>query len=285
MFKVLMGHQVVNDVKETVGPYKATCISKETLLNILESHKNLTGLDIRAFSAAKDFSYNYICLTFDDGFKEYIENVLPIAEKFEIPCIIFLTTGYIDNELIPYEIELATIIDSLEKIITPDGKSYQTNTNKRKQNVYESIRLPLKMVTNQHRQKYLRELIRINNCSVVLRQNIKFLTWEDIVALDRHPLIRIGAHTHTHPYLPALSFRSAFNEIKKPKNRIEKVLGHSIDCFSYPYGGHSLKIRILARLSGFKYAFTTESTPIKNADYNRMAIPRIDMNQMVTNLD
>lgn len=44
-----------------------------------------------------DKKNNYFCLSFDDGFKNNIENVCDFLDKVKIPAIFFLPTTFIDN--------------------------------------------------------------------------------------------------------------------------------------------------------------------------------------------
>ena len=66
--------------------------------------------------------------------------------------------------------------------------------------------------------------------------NHLFLNWDDVIKLDKHPLITIGAHTHSHPILKMESYNSAYKEIEKSKLLLEEKLGHCIEHFSYPFG-------------------------------------------------
>lgn len=40
----------------------------------------------------------YFCLSFDDGFKNIFHNVIDILLKFNIPCMFFIPTSFINNE-------------------------------------------------------------------------------------------------------------------------------------------------------------------------------------------
>ncbi len=43
-----------------------------------------------------------VWITFDDGFSDNYTNACPILKKYEIPAIIFITTGYINKRVNPY---------------------------------------------------------------------------------------------------------------------------------------------------------------------------------------
>ena len=62
------------------------------------------------------------------------------------------------------------------------------------------------------------------------------LNWNDIIKLDRHPLITIGAHTHSHPNLARETETTAREEILNSKLLLERQLRHAVDHFAYPFG-------------------------------------------------
>ena len=105
-------------------------------------------------------------------------------------------------------------------------------------------------------------------------QNL-FLNWGEIKILEEHPLVTIGAHTHSHPNLSILKESEVFFEISHSKKLIEKNLKQQIDHFAYPYGTlneASTREYELAKQHGFKTAVTT--VPISGRVTNMYAVPR-----------
>jgi peptidoglycan/xylan/chitin deacetylase (PgdA/CDA1 family) len=49
----------------------------------------------------------------------------------------------------------------------------------------------------------------------------------------------IAAHTRTHPELPTLTKDEQITEIQGSKEDLEKLLGHPVENFAYPYGEHN----------------------------------------------
>jgi peptidoglycan/xylan/chitin deacetylase (PgdA/CDA1 family) len=72
--------------------------------------------------------------------------------------------------------------------------------------------------------------------------------------LAAHPLIEIGAHTITHPTLPAHSTSVQRREIADSKADLEAILGSSVIGFSYPHGRFNDESVNLVRDSGYAYA-------------------------------
>jgi peptidoglycan/xylan/chitin deacetylase (PgdA/CDA1 family) len=70
------------------------------------------------------------------------------------------------------------------------------------------------------------------------------LSWSRIAELQRGG-VRFGAHTVTHPRLPALPWKQAAGEILDSKKQIEDRLGAAVTSFAYPYGSDSARLRHL----------------------------------------
>lgn len=113
-------------------------------------------------------------------------------------------------------------------------------------------------------------------------QHEPILSWEDVRLLNDHPLVTIGAHTRSHVLLSRQSWRTAWNELRASKERLEKKLGEPVRHVSYPYGGNNIIVRQMARWLGFAYGFTTRARRADRvADWNRLALPRIDINELI----
>ncbi|MFZ2959782.1 MAG: polysaccharide deacetylase family protein [Candidatus Ozemobacteraceae bacterium] len=69
----------------------------------------------------------------------------------------------------------------------------------------------------------------------------------------------IGAHTLSHPHLPALSDEQARREILDSKNSLEDAIGQEVISFAYPYGEYDDRIVDIVREAGFSFAFATST--------------------------
>jgi peptidoglycan/xylan/chitin deacetylase (PgdA/CDA1 family) len=57
-----------------------------------------------------------IVLTFDDGFQDNIDIALPILKKFNAPAMIYVTSGFIDRSVNPFEYLLSDVIEKNTEI-------------------------------------------------------------------------------------------------------------------------------------------------------------------------
>lgn len=62
------------------------------------------------------------------------------------------------------------------------------------------------------------------------------MSWDEVMEVARSPLISIGSHTISHPYLTRLGVAAAKREIAESRHRIEARIGRSVEFFCYPSG-------------------------------------------------
>jgi peptidoglycan/xylan/chitin deacetylase (PgdA/CDA1 family) len=86
----------------------------------------------------------------------------------------------------------------------------------------------------------------------------------------------IGAHTRTHPRLPAMSPSDLAGEIGGSRNDLLSCGVPCVRLFTYPYGECDERITEAVRVAGFEAAFTVEPGWAQpNGDC--FAIPRIEI--------
>ena len=70
------------------------------------------------------------------------------------------------------------------------------------------------------------------------------------------PLVRIGAHSRSHPHLPRLEFAAARQEIAGSRGDLEMSLAMVVDLFAFPYGEYDKQTIGLCKEAGFRHAYT-----------------------------
>lgn len=279
MLKALYGHDILPESNALIINQNIF-LEKRRVIEVLKhisQHRcvNPVKEDISEVVHSKEMHH---ILTFDDGFYSLKSQLLPLLEKYQVPVIIFITTGFVGDKKIAYEVELEEMIKQKVQIQTLDGGIHSTENQKTKEKLFQQLRLPLKNKSTRAKDRYMKKLFALNGYKKA--NGPLYLRWKDIIELDKHPLITIGAHTLTHPVLTAIKLKDAYTEIKKSKKILENKLKHKISFFSYPYGSNNFYIRKLVQLAGFKYAFTTEEKIVDNSNFNRFKIPRFDINSI-----
>ncbi len=109
------------------------------------------------------------------------------------------------------------------------------------------------------------------------RQLPPLLGWDQIHELDGEGVLRMEAHSITHPNLLALDDESARREIAGSRAELEAQLGRAVTAFAYPAGLAGAREARLAREAGFRVAFSCEpGLNHEHADRFALARTQID---------
>jgi peptidoglycan/xylan/chitin deacetylase (PgdA/CDA1 family) len=84
----------------------------------------------------------------------------------------------------------------------------------------------------------------------------RYMTAAQITQMQAHGMV-IGAHTMHHVDLAAVPATVARDEISGSKSALEKLLGHQVLDFAYPYGAFNPAVAQLVQQAGFREAVTT----------------------------
>jgi peptidoglycan/xylan/chitin deacetylase (PgdA/CDA1 family) len=93
------------------------------------------------------------------------------------------------------------------------------------------------------------------------------MNWDEVRELAASPLIRIGSHTLTHPFLTRLGEQDAWSEISESRKRLLEQIPRPIDVLCYPSGDAGKREFSMARSAGYKAAVTV--APGVNRDLDR----------------
>ncbi len=84
----------------------------------------------------------------------------------------------------------------------------------------------------------------------------RYMTAAQVLQMDADGMV-IGSHTVHHADLAALPPAAALAEIANGKTALEKLLGHPVLDFAYPYGAFNAVVAQLVQQVGFREAVTT----------------------------
>jgi peptidoglycan/xylan/chitin deacetylase (PgdA/CDA1 family) len=184
-----------------------------------------------------------LIITFDDGYRDNLTVALPILEKYNVPATIFITSGFIDRTSSLWWYEQEKIVRALSSLTFPIGKETvrrsATSPDEKRALFFELAALS-KLMTPSQITSFMENLTnqyeRLHIPHTPDCRHPIMLTWDEVRSLSSHPLITIGAHTHTHPVLSLLSDKEVEDDIEKGCERLYYELGRRPSFFAYPYG-------------------------------------------------
>ena len=109
------------------------------------------------------------------------------------------------------------------------------------------------------------------------------VTWEQLQAMARDPLITIASHSVSHPAdLRALPDDRLAQEVNESKRQLEAQLGIAIDYFVYPEGNYDERVVQAVKQAGYRAALTmsNEHSKVAGESTNLLAIERLGQSEL-----
>ena len=104
-----------------------------------------------------------------------------------------------------------------------------------------------------------------------------YMTWEQIIEIEKSSLGTIGHHSHTHEYLIDFSNDDFINDIETASKIFKEKLGYIPSIFSYPFGEYSKFMKNYIS-ENFSIAFGQHSGVI-DLNKDKYELPRFPINE------
>jgi peptidoglycan/xylan/chitin deacetylase (PgdA/CDA1 family) len=123
------------------------------------------------------------------------------------------------------------------------------------------------------------KLVGVDPESIV---ELEIMPAAELQKLVADPLVRLGAHTITHPNLARVAEKRLRQELEDSAARVADYCGHKPEVFAYPYGGrHAVGAREAKAVmkTGFTLAVTTQPGVLSAGSLEkRTELPRVSLN-------
>ncbi|MFN3686308.1 polysaccharide deacetylase family protein [Salinarimonas sp.] len=243
-----------------------------------------------------------IAITFDDGYADNLATAKPLLERHDAPATFFLAPDLLDGRTPFWWDALARIVwtpETLPRALDlaiggatfrwsapeadaaaaddPDWRAWDPPATAR-QALYLALWSALRPLPRSAQAEALAALSDWASPPALVRgaDDDRPLDREEAARLAAGGLVEIGAHTLTHPSLPAHGAAHQRAEIEGGKAACEAIAGRRMASFSYPFGDHTEATCALVREAGFASACTTQAAPFRpRADPFRL--PRVQM--------
>lgn len=177
------------------------------------------------------------CITFDDGYPEWITGVVPVLQRYNMPATFFITTGQFNNRPMWNERILYAITHAKSGSEGVDLKDVGlpwlplSSMFDRVRVINQLVRV-LKYVDSDRRENYIQQLERQLDVS---NSDVPVLTPMQVRDLHARGF-EIGGHTISHPILNCCDPSRAFHEIAGVKEELEGIINGRVESFAYPNG-------------------------------------------------
>ena len=225
-----------------------------------------------------------MAITFDDGYRDYIEYALPILHKYRCPSSMYVVTDCVDSNLPTWTYVMDHVFFNTSKLRIPEFdyglecKDFQISawSTKEQQIRYAAtFKQFLKRVDNQQRKKIIEHFLR--SFDDVEPPHGQMMSWHDIRSLSSEP-VEIGSHTVSHPSLATIPDEAGLmDEMKVSADKIERQTGKFPLAISYPVGSYNDMVKRMAKQSGYKLALAVEQKRYRRDQSDLYEIPRIEL--------
>jgi len=176
-------------------------------------------------------SNNQMAITFDDGYENLFDTILPELHKKKIPSTVFLIgSSFSGNifwrEKITYLLQHKALFNRFKSQNFSKFKSeinYETFYRDSKSSKFNSKKLDF----------YLNEFF--SNENIKLDSNLL----SDPKKLINSEYVNYGNHTFNHYVLSTLSYEEQYEEIKKTKDFLNSLDLNLSNVFAFPFGGYT----------------------------------------------
>jgi len=222
-------------------------------------------------------------VTFDDGYHDVYSNAREILRRYGCPMTLFVTTGaigtnrefwwdavsriFLETEMLPPSVALKSAGRADRWLVPPfaqrDGRH----------KVFHDVWAHLRILPYEQQSEQVEQLGEWAGCDLIAREANRAMTKDEVRSIS-DGLITVGAHTVTHPTLPAHCFEAQYREIAESRRACEELVGGPVSTFDYPFGDHNDATVAAVRKAGFSLACTVEAGVVRSGG-NPLTLPRI----------
>lgn len=213
-------------------------------LALLARHFTLVGVDDvrRQLAHGVPLPKNAAMITFDDGYRECKDVVVPMLRRYGAKAVFFISTDHTTNRRVFWWDRVAWLVKRSKKaraeVTYPAPASYDLSGDRGR-----VIGRMLDVVKETHAldvERYLEELGRALDVAWTREVESELaerllLTWDELRELRRAGM-DVQSHTRTHRVLQTLTPEDLREELAGSRRVLEAELGEEVRAIAYPVG-------------------------------------------------
>jgi peptidoglycan/xylan/chitin deacetylase (PgdA/CDA1 family) len=262
-------HRVSDEYSPGYPPMKVEDFEK--LIQFFSKNFELVDLS----DSAPEKGYRKMVVTFDDGYKDFQTNSLPILKHYKCPVTQNVITDVLDSGETHWTQKLSRIAefcDVNEYALSVSKLLSVSITNKQNK---EQLALEIFHLLKNKDINFIEKFIGAVMVEFKLKKEIfiPMLVWDDLVQISNETkLVKWGCHTKSHQNLGDVKdVKLLETEVLLAKNKMEEQLNMSIDRFAFP-NGHANQISFDFVFKHFKWIQFTEMIPNNIVNSNRVNV-------------
>jgi peptidoglycan/xylan/chitin deacetylase (PgdA/CDA1 family)/glycosyltransferase involved in cell wall biosynthesis len=266
-------------VAHPLAPSEVTLASFERVLKLaLQAFHILPLAEALAALKANRLPPAAACITFDDGYPDWLRGPIPLLQKHQAHATFFITTGQFQGEPMWNEriLHAVAAAPSSAPPLMYEGMgfpplSFDTQGHRR-----ETVLALDGLLKYQPPERKEQLLAQLEAYAGVPRSLAPVMSADDVRAI--HAMgFGIGAHSVSHPILSLCSPAQALQEMAGARETLEAIIRAPVSAFAYPNGipGQDFTAEhvAIAKQAGYTCALTTQAG-VATAETPLFQVPR-----------
>jgi peptidoglycan/xylan/chitin deacetylase (PgdA/CDA1 family) len=244
LLRILVYHRI-GDTGATNGLLDPSLLSAtpeqfEQQMRFLREHYRLLSICdlLAAIEAHEPLPPKSVMVTFDDGYHDFLDTAWPILERYQIPSLMFLATGFLspENQVYWWDRLYQGIINTHHTSLSlpPDG-DFILQSKIQRWRAFNKLKKQLSTMANDCAITYLDQIME--RLDVKPQATGLLLNWPEVRYLGERGCY-LAAHTRSHPILSRIPVDDALTEINTSQQDISRETGTVLPVLAYP-SGHS----------------------------------------------
>ncbi len=222
------------------------------------------------------------CITFDDGYKDFIDYALPILDELKLKSSMYIVSQCISSNLPPwtYIVDYLFVnskklnLNVLSNFIDFDKEQLVFSNFSERICFGKKLKPLMKKMPDSKRKLIYNQIVALFD-DVEIPSNL-MMNKDEIIEIFNEGVI-IGSHSVSHPLLAQIEDENnIFYELKNSSDYINDITGSFPQTISYPVGSFDERVIEISKKVGYKLGLAVEQKPyIGNIEPNFL-IPRIE---------
>lgn len=223
-------------------------------------------------------------ITFDDGYKDFIDYSIPILHKYSMPASMFIVTDCIEKNLPTWTYIIDYVFEHTKKLALKDfnypslNKEFQKTkwiNNEDRITYGKKFKQYLKGIPSTTRSAIIQNLL--SNFDDTSSPTGQMLTWNDIKQI-KSAGFDIGSHSVTHVTLATVEDDNELKyELLESKKQLKEKAGIDPTVFSYPCGSYNKRVKEFTKDAGYKAGLAVNRQLYNPAKNDLFEVPRIEL--------
>jgi peptidoglycan/xylan/chitin deacetylase (PgdA/CDA1 family) len=219
-----------------------------------------------------------VAVTFDDAYRDVLENAWPVLVRHQVPATVYVVSGAIGSETGYWWDILAELVLGRSDLPTelrlpvPAPEAEVARQRGDREALHRELSRALRYATKAELDLALDAVAQAYGNPEIRRAPV--MTEHELHRIREGDLVRLGVHTVTHPRLSSLTAARQREELLNCREAVERIVGGPVGSMAYPFGDHDDTTIDVTRSLGFDHAVGVD--PGQANDWShRFALPRL----------